>query len=60
MHFPILRLVIVSHRGLIGVETESGMGGFWPFKATEVAEKRRRVPFEYREIEADSCTRKAG
>lgn len=60
MHFPILRLVIVSHRGLIGVEAELGMGMFWPFKAAEVVEKRRRVPFKYGEIEADSCTRKAG
>jgi hypothetical protein len=57
MHFPTLRLVIVSHRGLIGVEAESG--SFWLKVVGEVAEKRRRVPLEYRGIEADSCARKA-
>lgn len=57
MHFPTLRLVIVSHRGLIGVETESE--SFWTLKAAEVTEKRRRVLFEHRETEADSCARKA-
>jgi hypothetical protein len=57
MHFPTLRLVIVSHRGLIGVEAESG--SFWLKVVGEVAEKRRRVPLEHRDIEADSCAGKA-
>ena len=57
MHFPILRLVIVSHRGLTGVEAE--WGSFWLKVVGEVAEKRRRVPLGYRGIEADNCARRA-
>jgi hypothetical protein len=39
--------------GSEGFLTESG--SFWLKVVGEVAEKRRRVPLEHRDIEADSC-----
>lgn len=59
MHFPILLLVMVSHRESIGFVAETGPS--WPVEASrELLENRRRVYFECRKIEADQGARRAG